>query len=91
MIRSPCHDDGRPRRLEKRRLEALLEHFAAIEDPRVPWRVAHPLPEVLLLVVCGTIWDCDDYRRGKPTGARRVSTSCAATCPIITTCRAGAG
>jgi hypothetical protein len=23
--------------------------------------VAHPLPEVLFLVVCGTICDCDDY------------------------------
>jgi predicted transposase YbfD/YdcC len=46
---------------EKPRLKALLEHFASIEDPRVPWRVAHPLDEVLLLVVCGTICDCDDY------------------------------
>lgn len=46
---------------EKSRLKALLEHFAAIEDPREPWRVAHPLPEVLLLVVCGTICDCEDY------------------------------
>lgn len=46
---------------EKPRLRALLDHFAAIEDPRDPWRVAHPLPEVLLLVVCGTICDCDDY------------------------------
>lgn len=46
---------------EKPRLKALLEHFAVIEDPREPWRVAHPLPEVLLLVVCGTICDCDDY------------------------------
>lgn len=46
---------------EKSRLKALLDHFAAIEDPREPWRVAHPLPEVLLLVVCGTICDCDDY------------------------------
>jgi predicted transposase YbfD/YdcC len=43
------------------RLAALLEHFSSIEDPREPWRVAHPLPEVLLLVVCGTIADCDDY------------------------------
>ena len=43
------------------RLRALLDHFSAIEDPREPWRVAHPLPEVLLLVVCGTIADCDDY------------------------------
>lgn len=42
-------------------LKALLEHFSVIEDTREPWRVAHPLPEVLLLVVCGTICDCDDY------------------------------
>lgn len=46
---------------EKSRLRALLDHFSVIEDPREPWRVAHPLPEVLLLVVCGTISDCDDY------------------------------
>jgi predicted transposase YbfD/YdcC len=46
---------------EKPRLKALLEHFSAIEDPREPWRVAHPLDEVLLMVVCGTICDCDDY------------------------------
>ena len=45
----------------KSRLKALLDHFSAIEDPREPWRVAHPLPEVLLLVVCGTICDCEDY------------------------------
>lgn len=46
---------------EKPRLRALLDHFAAIDDPREPWRVAHPLSEVLLLVVCGTIADGDDY------------------------------
>jgi predicted transposase YbfD/YdcC len=46
---------------EKSRLRALLDHFSVIDDPREPWRVAHPLPEVLLLVVCGTIADCDDY------------------------------
>jgi predicted transposase YbfD/YdcC len=47
---------------EKSRLRALLDHLSVIEDPREPWRVAHPLPEVLLLVVCGTIADCDDYQ-----------------------------
>jgi predicted transposase YbfD/YdcC len=45
----------------KSRLRALLDHFAIIDDPREPWRVAHPLAEVLLVVVCGTIADCDDY------------------------------
>ena len=46
---------------EKSRLKSLLEHFSRIEDPREPWRVAHPLAEVLLLVVCATMADCDDY------------------------------
>jgi hypothetical protein len=41
------------------RLKALSDHFAQIEDPREPWRLAHRLPEVLFLVVCGTICDCE--------------------------------
>ena len=45
----------------KSRLAALLEHFSQVEDPRDVRRILHPLPEVLLLVVCGTIADCDDY------------------------------
>jgi len=32
-----------------------------VEDPRDVRRILHPLPEVLLLVVCGTVADCDDY------------------------------
>jgi DDE_Tnp_1-associated len=47
--------------LGRSRLGALLEHFASIEDPRDVRRILHPLREVLLLVVCGTIADCDDY------------------------------
>ncbi len=46
---------------EKSRLSVLLEHFATIEDPRDVRRVIHPRAEVLLLVVCGTMADCDDY------------------------------
>jgi predicted transposase YbfD/YdcC len=45
----------------KSRLAILLEHFATIDDPRDVRRIAHPLAEILLLVVCGTIADCDDY------------------------------
>ncbi|MFO1119844.1 MAG: ISAs1 family transposase [Rhodospirillales bacterium] len=44
----------------KSRLAALLEHFSQVEDPRDLRRILHPLPEILLLVVCGTIADCDD-------------------------------
>jgi predicted transposase YbfD/YdcC len=46
---------------EKSRLASLLDHFSIIDDPREAWRVAHPLREVLLLVVCGSMADCDHY------------------------------
>ncbi|WP_037136695.1 transposase family protein, partial [Rhizobium leucaenae] len=46
---------------EKSRLKLLLDHLGEIEDVRDPWRVAYRLREVLFLVVCGTICDCEDY------------------------------
>jgi DDE_Tnp_1-associated len=46
---------------ERPRLRVLLDHFGRIADERESWRVAHPLPEVLLLAVCGTIGACDDF------------------------------
>jgi hypothetical protein len=74
---------------EKSRLRALLDHFAVIEDPREPWRVAHPLPEVLLLAVCGTIADCDDYEGIAAWGKAHLEFL--RGCPIITAFRALAG
>jgi predicted transposase YbfD/YdcC len=47
--------------LPKPRLALLLDHFARIEDVREPWRVVYPLGEVLFLVVCATVANCDDY------------------------------
>lgn len=43
------------------RLRTLLDHFAAIDDPREPPKVRYPLREVLFLVVAATIADCEDY------------------------------
>jgi predicted transposase YbfD/YdcC len=48
-------------KLEPTRLRLLLNHLSDVEDPREPHRVAHPLDEILLLAVCGTIVGCDDY------------------------------
>ncbi len=42
-------------------LRRLLDHFSRIAVARPSHRVAYPLAEVLLLAVCGTIADCDDY------------------------------
>jgi len=46
---------------DRPRLQVLLDHFALLDDDRESWRVAHPLPKVLLLVVCGTIGACADF------------------------------
>jgi hypothetical protein len=46
---------------DKPQLRLLLDHFGLLEDDREAWRVAHPLPEVLFLAVCGTIGACDDF------------------------------
>ena len=45
----------------KPQLRVLLDHLGTIKDTRQPWKVAYPLREVLLLVVCGTIACGDDY------------------------------
>ncbi len=47
--------------IPRARVALLLKHFSVIKDDREPWRVVYPLREVLLLVVCGTIADCDDF------------------------------
>ena len=46
---------------DRSRLAILLEHLATIDDPHDVRRITHPLAEILLLVVCGTLADCDDY------------------------------
>lgn len=40
---------------------SLIEHFSALEDPRQSWKVLYPLPEVLLLVLCGTLAGAEDF------------------------------
>src|SRR3954471_11792924 len=38
----------------------LLDHFAALEDPRQRAKVLYPLPEILLLLLCATLAGADD-------------------------------
>ena len=40
---------------------SLLDHFSTLEDPRQAWKVAYPLPEVLLIVLCGVMAGGDDF------------------------------
>jgi len=34
---------------------SFLDHFAALRNPRQAWKIVFPLPEVLLVVLCGTL------------------------------------
>ncbi len=40
---------------------SLIEQFSALADPRQSWKVLFPLPEVLLLVLCGTLAGAEDF------------------------------
>lgn len=42
--------------------KTLLDHFSALDDPRQAWKVVvYPLPEILLLVLCGAMAGADDF------------------------------
>jgi hypothetical protein len=43
------------------RREHGLRRFRDLDDSREPWRVMHPLKEVLLLATCVTIASCDEF------------------------------
>ncbi len=39
----------------------FLAHFTALRDPRQTAKVLYPLPELLLLLLCGTVAGADDF------------------------------
>src|SRR5919202_824404 len=55
----------------KQPIEAFLDHFSTLEDVREPGKVLPPLPEILLVTLCGVIagaegWeDIEDYGESK--------------------------
>jgi predicted transposase YbfD/YdcC len=40
---------------------SLIDHFAALDDPRQSGKVLYPLPEILLVVLCGTLAGAEDF------------------------------
>ena len=51
---------------------SLLDHFAALRDPREGWRVLYPLQEILLVVLCATLCGMDDFVEVKLWGEARL-------------------
>lgn len=52
---------------------SVLDHFSALSDPRELWRVRHPLPEILLLVLCATIGGMEDFVEIRMWGDHRMA------------------
>jgi hypothetical protein len=75
--------------LPRSRLAVLLKQFSQIEDGRQSWRVAFPLAEMLLLLTCATIADCDDFDEIIAWGSSGFSTTVRAisfwdpVCPLV--------
>lgn len=42
-------------------LEALIDKFARIEDPRCDWRVEHKLLDILVIAVCAVIGEAESF------------------------------
>ena len=42
-------------------LEALIDKFAQIEDPRCDWRVEHKLLDILVIAVCEVIGEAESF------------------------------
>lgn len=52
--------------------KALLDHFSALDDPRQSWKVVYPLPEILLLILCGTLAGAEDFVEIERWGRRKL-------------------
>jgi len=52
---------------------SLLEHFAALKDPRQTAKVLYPLPEILLLVLAATLAGADDFVEVQAWGEERLA------------------
>ncbi len=52
---------------------SLLDHFSALDDPRQSAKVLYPLPEILLLILCGVMAGGDDFVEIERWGRRKLS------------------
>ena len=56
----------------KRQKLPVLKHFSALKDPRQSAKILFPLNEIVLLLICATIADCDDLVEVREWGLERL-------------------
>ena len=51
---------------------SLLGHFSALTDPRQRGKVLYPLPEIMLLILCGTLAGAEDFVEIREWGRKKL-------------------
>ena len=51
----------------------IVDHFSTLADPRQSWKVLYPLPEILLVVLCGAMAGADDFVEIERWAKRKLS------------------
>jgi predicted transposase YbfD/YdcC len=54
-------------------IEALIQHFSALEDPRCAYKVEHPLLEIVVIAVCAVIACAESFEDMALYGRSKVS------------------
>lgn len=54
-------------------VEGFLDHFGSLEDPREPMKVLHPLPELLLVMLCAVIAGAEGWEDIETYGTSKLS------------------
>lgn len=50
----------------------LLGHFSALDDPRQRGKVVYPLPKIMLLVLCATLAEAEDFVEVRHWGRQKL-------------------
>jgi len=53
--------------------KALLDHFSGLDDPRQSWKVVYPLPEILAVILCGSLAGAEDFVEIERWARRKLS------------------
>jgi hypothetical protein len=59
--------------MERPAAKPLLDHFAALADPRLQAKALYPLPEIVLLLLCATLAGADDFVEIQLWGAQHLA------------------
>src|SRR5207245_369284 len=63
------------RSLVKQPIDAFLDHFGGLEDRREAGKILHPLPEILLVTLCGVLAGAEGFENIEDYGESKLNRS----------------